>query len=402
MNSRKLPAFARLSLGWKLRWVAFLLGVVCFWTSSLQAKQQIRIAYLELKEKPKPALSNLDPPIPKEGVQGAEQGLLDNNGTGKFLGQEFLLKMVAVEPGGDLKTPLRSLLAEDYRFILVRTPANQQLELAQLPEAQQALFFNVSATDDRLRTTDCRSNLLHMTPSAAMKADALAQFLISKRWNEWFLVVGQTPEDELYAAALRRAAKRFGGKIVEEKRWDYGPDARRTAQSEVPVFTQGVDYDVLLVADVEGLFGEYLIYRTWEPKIIAGTQGLVPTSWHRTHEQWGAVQLRSRFLKNFNRYMSPLDYSVWAAVRAIGEGATRTKSDQFDDIRSYLLGEEFSLAAFKGVPLSFRNWNGQLRQPILLAAARSLVSVSPQQQFLHQFSQMDTLGFDRPEVSCSF
>jgi ABC transporter substrate binding protein (PQQ-dependent alcohol dehydrogenase system) len=59
------------------------------------------------------------------------------------------------------------------------------------------------------------------------------------------------------------------------------------------------------------------------------------------------------------------------------------------------------LAAFKGVKLSFRPWDGQLRQPILLADADSLVSVSPQPGFLHQFSELDTLGIDRPETKCA-
>jgi ABC transporter substrate binding protein (PQQ-dependent alcohol dehydrogenase system) len=62
--------------------------------------------------------------------------------------------------------------------------------------------------------------------------------------------------------------------------------------------------------------------------------------------------------------------------------------------------DRFELAAFKGVKLSFRPWDNQLRQPILLADARSLVSVSPQPGFLHEFSELDTLGIDRPETRC--
>jgi hypothetical protein len=29
-----------------------------------------------------------------------------------------------------------------------------------------------------------------------------------------------------------------------------------------------------------------------------------------------------------------------------------------------------------------------------------MVSVSPQDQYVHQFSQLDTLGTDRPETDC--
>ncbi|MCZ6720933.1 MAG: ABC transporter substrate-binding protein, partial [Proteobacteria bacterium] len=256
------------------------------------------------------------------------------------------------------------------------------------------------APDDRLRDAECRANVVHMLPSRAMLADALAQYLIWKRWSEWLLVVGTRVEDRLFADAVRRAAKRFGAKIVAEKVWEYGPDARRTAQAEIPVFTQGVDYDVLIVADEIGEFGDYLIYRTWDPKIVAGTQGLVPTMWHWTHEQWGAWQLQRRFQKLAGRRMTAIDHAVWTAVRVIGEAATRAASTDLAPLEAYLRSPEFALAAFKGVPLSFRPWNGQLRQPVLLAAPRALVSVSPQKGFLHQHSELDTLGYDAPETGC--
>jgi ABC transporter substrate binding protein (PQQ-dependent alcohol dehydrogenase system) len=233
-----------------------------------------------------------------------------------------------------------------------------------------------------------------------MMADALAQYLAWKRWPKWFLVVGRRKEDRLFAEAVKRAAKRFGARIVAEKVWAFGPDARRTAQSEVPVFTQDVDYDVLIAADEIGEFGEYLMYRTWEPRLVAGTQGLVPTTWDRTHEQWGSAQLQSRFFKTFKRWMNQLDYTVWAAIRAIGEGATRSRSNQFKDIMDYIHNEKFVLAGFKGQKLTFRDWNGQLRQPILLATPKAVVSVSPQKGFLHQRTHLDTLGYDKPESSC--
>src|SRR6202040_2835367 len=72
-----------------------------------------------------------------------------------------------------------------------------------------------------------------------------------------------------------------------------------------------------------------------------------------------------------------------------------------DAISAFLRGDQFELAGYKGARLSFRSWDGQLRQPILLADARSLVSVSPPPgRFLHQFSELDPLGIDRPESKC--
>lgn len=362
--------------------------------------QEVAIAYLsQIVERP-PKLSNLDIPPEDEGLAGGLLSIKDNNTTGRFMGQVYSLKHVEVPADGDAVAAFDALLAEGFQHFVLNVPADALLLMADHAQGKEALLFNAGAPDDRLRSADCRANLLHVPPSRAMLADALAQFLVWKRWRHWFLVVGRRDGDALFAESLKRAAKRFGGKIVEEKRWDYGPDARRTAQAEVPAFTQDVEYDVLVVADEIGEFGEYLAYRTWNPRPIAGSQGLTPTTWHRTHEQWGAAQLQSRFLKTNGRYMTPLDYHVWAAIRAIGEGATRTQSTAFNDILGYIRSPDFELAGFKGQKMTFRTWNGQLRQPILLAAPRALVSTSPQQGFLHERSLLDTMGLDNPESEC--
>jgi hypothetical protein len=94
-----------------------------------------------------------------------------------------------------------------------------------------------------------------------MLADALAQYLVWKQWRRWFLVSGSHPEDKLYADALRRAAKRFGARIVQEKVFEDTGGARRTdsgvvqIQRQLPVFTQGAaTYDVLIAADENDVF----------------------------------------------------------------------------------------------------------------------------------------------------
>jgi ABC transporter substrate binding protein (PQQ-dependent alcohol dehydrogenase system) len=262
------------------------------------------------------------------------------------------------------------------------------------------LLFDVASSDDRLRGADCAGNVLHTLPSRTMLADALAQYLSKKRWTKWFLVVGSHPVDALFADAVERAAKRFGAKIVARKAWQYEFDDRRTPESEIPVFTQDVDYDVLFVADEEGSFGDFLLYRTWTPRLVVGTQGLVATAWHRTHEAWGALQLQNRFRERAGRAMADADYGAWLAVRAIGEAATRTHSTDFEALRTFLLGTDFALAGFKGMPLSFRSWDRQLRQPVLLAQPRSLVAVAPIEGFIHPKNELDTLGYDESESSC--
>ncbi|MGN6550964.1 MAG: branched-chain amino acid ABC transporter substrate-binding protein, partial [Pararhizobium sp.] len=172
-------------------------------------------------------------------------------------------------------------------------------------------------------------------------------------------------------------------------------------QKQMPIITQeGGDYDVLVAADESDIFGEYLPFATYAPRPIAGTQGLVATIWDRTNEQWGGEQFQNRFIRLAGRWMEPRDYAAWLSVRAIGEAATRTSSARVADLRAYLRSDKFGIGAFKGVALSFRPWNQQMRQPILLSNKRILVSVSPQPGFLHQRNPLDTLGYDQPETKC--
>ena len=367
--------------------------------------QTLPIGWLSQAGKRSWPASYLDQPPADEGLQGARLGIADDNTTGRFTGQTFaLIESVASE--GGLAAAFHELTAKGMRLVLTGLDAAQLLALAPLPDAARATIFNTAAPDDRLRGADCRANILHVVPSRAMLADALVQYLVIKRWNDLLLVVGHGDGDHEFAADIRHAAAKFGAHIVAEKPWTFIPGARRTdtghfaIEAEVARFTEGIRYDVLVVADEEDAFGDELSYRTFSPRPIAGTQGLAPSAWARPHEQWGATQLQNRFLRQAKRWMDDRDYAAWLAVRAIGEAATRSKSTDPAVISAFMRGDRFELAAYKGAPLSFRSWDGQLRQPILLADARSLVSVSPQPGFLHQFSALDTLGIDKPESKC--
>ncbi len=400
---RSILLFSSLMAGWLCAIpAAFSQGAPAPATTADMAANMavVRIAYLTQEVERPPALSNLDEPPADEGIAGARQGIADNDTTGRFLKQRFELETVTVPQDGDPAQALRDLAAKGHRIVVLDLPGEAPGHLARLPEVADMLLFDAGSSDDSLRNALCAPNLLHTMPSRAMLADALGQYLAVKRWTKWLLVVGTRPEDKLYAAAVKRAAKRFGAEVVEEKTWSEDHDARRTAQAEVPVFTQGKRYDVLIVADEVGDFGDYLMYRTWDPRPVAGTQGLVPTNWHRAHEAWGSAQLQSRFKAGAGRVMLPRDHAVWAAVRTVGEAATRTRSTDPAALMAFIKGPDFTLAGFKGVPLSFRPWDGQLRQPVLLAADRSLVSVSPQDGFLHPKTDLDSLGYDQPETGC--
>ncbi|MBD3678609.1 MAG: ABC transporter substrate-binding protein [Rhodobacteraceae bacterium] len=378
-----------------------LLGMFLSAVSTARAEISISIHYLKYEAPAPPTLSNLDPTPEDEGIAGAQVGLADNLTTGKFLGHGYDLTVTTVPQDGDLAAAARAALSETP-YLLVDAPADKLLALADLPEAQGALIFNVSAEDIGLRSADCRANLLHTAPSHAMRSDALAQFLLFKRWGDLALIVGPHAKDRAFAAALHRSAAKFQLRIRGEKTWAFDADMRRNAAQEVPLFVQDLPkHDILLVADEIGDFGRYVLFNTWEPRPIAGSEGMTPVAWSPAVEQWGAAQLQSRFEEASARPMRPADYSAWAAIRTLGEAVTRTSRADVGVLRDYILSDAFELAGFKGRPLSFRHWNGQMRQPIPIVHPRAVVATAPLEGFLHQRNELDTLGLDAPESSCS-
>ncbi|MCT4558047.1 MAG: ABC transporter substrate-binding protein [Pelagimonas sp.] len=360
--------------------------------------QEVKVAYLRQEPAPNPTLSNLDPAPKDMGVAGAELALKDNATTGRFMGQNWSLDVVSVPYEGDFAKGLAQAQAISD-LILIDAPDAQ---LSQAVRASQALFFNVSNRSTALRNAGCSDNLLHTIPSQAMLADALMQFALRRKWTRLTMIKGVSAQDEAIAVSYAKAAGKFGQTITATKTWAFDADMRRNAAQEVPLFTQDLgEYDLLLLADAANDFARYVPFNTWRPRPTAGAEGLRPVAWDPVVEQWGAAQLQSRFEDLASRPMARVDYAAWAALRSIGEAVTRTKSNDLNTLRSYLLSEEFELAGFKGRPMTYRSWNGQLRQPIPLVHRGALVAQAPLEGFLHQHTELDTLGTDQPETGCT-
>jgi ABC transporter substrate binding protein (PQQ-dependent alcohol dehydrogenase system) len=385
------------------RLASILVVIAVLGLTPVHAAQTLTIAYIGHPGVPNPNALPLDEFASDEGLAGAELGIADDNGTGRFTQQEFVLEPLVTAPEEKLHDALANL-PPSVHFVVANLPAVALVQAAH--DFPQLTFLNAGTTDTGLRDKQCAANVLHTIPSRAMLADALAQYLTWKKWRRWFLVVGPAPADGLYADAIRRSAQKFGAQIVAEMPWTFqtanahADTGHATLQTEIPAFTRVDDYDVLIVADEAGLFGAVLEGRTFLPRPVAGTQGLVATGWSPVNVEWGGLQLQNRFLKRFSRHMTAKDYAAWVAVRAIGEAAVRTRSTDSKTIVAFMRGPDFLVSGFKGQGQSFRPWNGQMRQPILIAGPRALVSASPQPGFLHRRSVLDTLGLDEGESRC--
>ena len=371
------------------------------------APLQVNILYLSRQYVEPPPLSLVKKIVTDEGIQGARIAIQDTNRTGHFLNQNYKLAETILGLDDDFKAKAKAALAAGQKLVIADLEEPDLLALADLPEAKDAVILDVRTSDDDLRQEQCRANVFHILPNWAMRADALGQYLIWKKWTRWLLIAGKNPADLGYAAAIKRTAARFGAKIVDERTYTYAAGSRRTdtghqqVQEQMPLLTQSAPpYDVAVVADESETFGDYLPYRTWDPRPVVGTQGLYAVAWARPFEEYGGTQLQHRFEREVGRIMTERDYSAWLAVRTIGEAVTHINSVKPADVRAYLLSDRFGVDGYKGEAMNFRSWDLQLRQPVLLVDPTELISISPQEGFLHPKYLTDSLGYDQPETKC--
>jgi len=379
-------------------------------SGEVSIKANVPIVYLGKQyEEPLP-LSYSEKIITDKGIQGARLIIKEANQAGSFVGYAFDLVEAIVPEDGDVVAKAKEILAKGDAFIIADLEPADLIAVADLPEAKNSIIVNIRSEEDALRQELCRSNVFHIIPDYAMRADALAQYLIWKKWPRWFVIRGNTPADKEYVDMVKRSAARFGGKVVGEKVYDLPPGARNTdsgyqqVQSQIPMETEGApEHDVIWVANSDEGFGDYLMYRTYNPDPVVGTQGLQALAWDPSYTEYGAMHFQNGLPKLAKRRPVERDYTAWLGGRALTDGIMRSGQTTPPEVKAYLLSDQFKLEGFKGQAMSFRTWDHQLRQPVILGGGtRVPVSVSPQEGFLHPTNVTDTLGFDKPETKCKF
>lgn len=366
---------------------------------------EIAIGYVQIADDPRyddregPAETTLTPPRP---VAGAEMAIDEVNIDAATSGRTYKLDKEEADSGDALAAKVDAMAQAGVHWFLIDAPDEAMAKLAKAERGKNIILFNVSATGDALRGPACQPELLDMIPSRAMLADALAQFLLARKWPNVLVLRGPLLEDKEDAVAFAHAAKRFGLSIADTRDFIVSNDPRHRDQDNIALLTGDASYDVVYVADNDGTFARSLPYATIRPRPVIGATGLVPLAWSWTWERYGAPQVSHRFRKRAGRDMVSTDWAAWIAVRALDDALRESHAATTEAADKYLLGPAMNVDGAKGPPLSFRAWDHQLRQPILLTTADAVIADAPMPGFLHQTNVLDTLGFDQPETLCKF
>jgi ABC transporter substrate binding protein (PQQ-dependent alcohol dehydrogenase system) len=333
---------------------------------------------------------------------GAEVSIDDAAPLRRVLPVDFALARISVGSAAEVAPAVaQALERRDIHFFLVDAPAQAFAPLAAAVRGRDALLFNVSAPEDFLRREVCAAEIVHTFPSFAMSMDALVQVLVARNWRDLIVLEGPLAADAAAAAAFERSAKKFGARVVAHRRFTPGTDPRERERNNPTLLTaMNRDYDAVFVADEAFDFARELPYRTQRPRPVVGSIDLEPVAWHWTWEHNGAPQVQARFAARASgRHMEGADWAAWIAVKMIVQAALRTRSAaDFRAQRDFILAGEFD--GDKGLAVSVRAWDHQLRQAILLASPYAVVATAPVEGALHRTNELDTLGDDAPESPC--
>lgn len=391
MNKAALAAAALCALSWG--------------APAAPLSHEIAIGYVQIADDPRyddkegPAETTMTPPRP---APGAEMAVDEVNIDSGVTGRTYKLERAEADSAAALPATVAAMAAKGVHWVVVDAPDDAMAALAKAERGKDVMLFNISARGDELRAQACQPELLDVIPSREMLADALAQFLLARKWSRVLILRGPLPEDKADSDAFANAAHRYGLRVADTRDFIVSNDPRHREQDNLALLTGDASYDIVYVADSEGSFARSLPYATILPRPVIGATGLVATAWAWTWDRYGGPQVSHRFEKRAGRKMGATDWAAWLAVRALDDAVRGSHAGDTAAVDKYLLSPAMNIDGAKGPPLSFRPWDHQLRQPILLATADAVIAAAPMPGFLHQTNVLDTLGYDQPETKCKF
>ena len=368
--------------------------------------ESVNIAYIEIEND-----SRYDPDVAYTRIQlkptgrpfaGALVAYGESEKLFDILGKEIEISRFVVKDNEEILNKIKELVSQNTHFFIIDADSSFFKKIPEF-DLKNIAIFNITEPDDSLRQENCDSRVFHTIPSYSMLSDALAQYLVFKNWKKILLLKGPYEEDTIIADSFINSANKYGLDIIETKDFILSNDPRKREENNLALLTIGKKYDVIYLADSDGEFGRYLPYSTKNPNLVIGSTGLTAETWHWSFERHGAPQLNSRFADiDDSRRMSNFDWAAWAAVNTIFKSSMKSKSVDSKKIIDFFKSDKFGLDGFKGPRLSFRLWDNQMRQPILLSTHNALIYKTPIEGFLHEKNDLDTLGSDELETRCSF
>lgn len=369
----------------------------------VQALTTHTVAVVSLEDDPRYQLKRLEKAYPghpwgrllhavRLGISATEVALA-------AAGQKLLVREVSARNAADLSQVLEQLKTQKVAYWVLDLPEAQTSQAVQAA-GMTALLFNASSAGNSLRAQDCSGALFHTYPSQHMLQDALAQYLAAHSWRNALVLQGSSSQDQALGQSWQRAAGRYGVKTTGIKTFKLSGDPRERDLANPRLLTGDRKHDVVAVMDADGEFARTLPYATQWPRPVVGANGLTPLAWHPHWERNGGPQVNRRFMRLAARPMTGQDWAAWVAVKTVAALVSDYAKAPLKEQARLLRSGQVGVDGAKGVRLTFRPWDGQLRQPVFLGHVDGVVGLAPVDGVLHPTEVLDTLGVDDKESVC--
>ncbi|SMX33109.1 ABC transporter substrate-binding protein [Maliponia aquimaris] len=331
--------------------------------------------------------ANLDD-IAEIARQGAVFGEEEMSRNGALFGHRVTLFTANAPGGAAAERAARRLVALNGVQVLIGGFAEDEARaLARVAEETGTLFLNIAATSDSLRS-DCGAQSFHVEASAAMYLDALAGWYVRAGHRRWVVLHGPDTEG---VARLERAReslgkRHWGARIVAEvavSQRDFAGalDAVRDEKPDaVLLLTDWVtQLDFLARYAAEGLDTPVAAFpeaATQTRSFYAAAMAAAPvagaghraTLWEPALDAYGARELNARAAARWGRPMESTGWAAYQAMKIAFDAAQFSGSDKGTDMAAWLARKDTVLDLHKGIGVSFRPWDHQLRQSLFLVS----------------------------------
>lgn len=334
------------------------------------------------------ATSELTAAVARAAVQGAEMAEEEHAFNAEMFGLEFDVELRHASGPEEVTRTAQELLDDHQVLALAGGFLSADAEALAGWAAESGIpFLNVGVSHHGLRNERCEPTTFHIAPSAAMYIDALVGWYVRSAFREWFFVLGDGLEADalaertLWSMRERHFGAREAGRADLPRDEDVAPVAREIERS-------GADL-VLLLMDAEQ---QLQVLEALEeagvavpvagfPAVEAQTRTFydlsrraAPTlgsdhraaAWEASLEAYGAREFNARFRQAFGAPMEPSAWATYQAIKIVFEAATLGDASNPEDLTAYLTGPEAIFDVWKGIGVTFRPWDRQLRQSLYL------------------------------------
>ena len=379
-----------------------------------EEKSEISVFWLHLDNDPEwqeqRAYTGLQLKQRYPALRGITIGLLENKVKLRSKNAVFDFNEISAQ---DAKQAIAKVMTgvQDGATVLLDLPDTEMHTVILGLAGRQIALMNIRSKSVVLREAACQANVLHIIPSRRMYADTISQFLALRNWRRVLLLEGSHENDIADATELEKSFRKFQIDLVDRRKFSLSNNPRDRDMNNLKLLTGDVEYDVVVITDDVGEYSRYVPYNTFLPRPVIGGAGLAARAWHWSWERYGAPQLNQRFDRRVkrsgipdtkNRHMNDVDWAAWAAIKLITTSVPEPALDRQINLLQAVRQKDLALDIYKGSRGSIRDWNNQLRQPMLMATHDAVVAKLPDTKFLHPHFFEDTLGIDAPQSTCQF